>query len=114
MSYIKQGFTSGQTLKADHLNYIEDGIEAISSSAGDKVIILETTQHNSTSSIYYFYNGENLDGDFVLDCLLSGYQFIVKYDGCYYSMREWYTNGTTLYMVTNDYSLSPEFTITTA
>ena len=26
MSYIKQGFTSGQTLKADHLNYIEEGI----------------------------------------------------------------------------------------
>lgn len=26
MSYIKQNFVSGQTLKADHLNYIEDGI----------------------------------------------------------------------------------------
>lgn len=26
MNYQKLGFTSGQTLKADHLNYMEDGI----------------------------------------------------------------------------------------
>lgn len=28
MSYNKLGFTSGQTLKAEHLNHMEDGIEA--------------------------------------------------------------------------------------
>ena len=27
MTYIKQNFIKGQTLKADHLNTIEDGIE---------------------------------------------------------------------------------------
>ena len=31
MSYIKQNFTKGQTLKADHLNHIELGIEALDS-----------------------------------------------------------------------------------
>lgn len=30
MSYEKLGFTSGQTLKADHLNHIEDGFKNIS------------------------------------------------------------------------------------
>lgn len=29
MSYNKLGFTSGQTLKAEHLNHMEDGIEVI-------------------------------------------------------------------------------------
>lgn len=28
MSYTKQNFTDGQTLKASHLNHMEDGIEA--------------------------------------------------------------------------------------
>ena len=30
MSYIKQKFTKGQVLEADHLNYIEDGMETLS------------------------------------------------------------------------------------
>lgn len=30
MSYIKQRFTKGQVLEADHLNYIEDGMETLS------------------------------------------------------------------------------------
>jgi len=29
MGYIKQNFVSGQTLKADHLNHIEEGIASI-------------------------------------------------------------------------------------
>jgi hypothetical protein len=28
--YIKQNFTSGQVLKAEHLNHMEDGIENLS------------------------------------------------------------------------------------
>ena len=35
MSYEKQNFVSGQILKADHLNYMEDGIvAALASSSG--------------------------------------------------------------------------------
>lgn len=29
-NYIKQNFSSGQILKTDHLNHIEDGIETVS------------------------------------------------------------------------------------
>lgn len=36
MTYIKQGFSSGQILKADHLNHIEDGIANIIPSSSDK------------------------------------------------------------------------------
>lgn len=36
MSYEKLGFTSGQTLKAEHLNHMEDGI---ANAGGDIVIV---------------------------------------------------------------------------
>lgn len=39
MSYNKLGFTSGQTLKADHLNYMESGIEAIANNVQIKKIV---------------------------------------------------------------------------
>lgn len=29
MTYVKQNFRSGQTLKAEHLNHIEEGIKEI-------------------------------------------------------------------------------------
>ena len=35
MGYIKQNFVSGQTLRADHLNHIEDGIVSISEAGCD-------------------------------------------------------------------------------
>lgn len=38
MSYEKLGFTSGQTLKAEHLNHMEDGIEAVASGLSIKKI----------------------------------------------------------------------------
>ena len=38
MSYEKLGFTSGQTLKAEHLNHMEDGIEAASSGISIKKV----------------------------------------------------------------------------
>lgn len=31
MNYVKQNFTSGQTLTADQLNHIEDGIATLES-----------------------------------------------------------------------------------
>lgn len=39
MSYEKLGFTSGQTLKAEHLNHMEDGIEAIANNVQIKKIV---------------------------------------------------------------------------
>ena len=39
MSYTKQNFTSGQTLKAEHLNHMEDGIEAIANNVQIKKIV---------------------------------------------------------------------------
>lgn len=39
MSYEKLGFTSGQTLKAEHLNHMENGIEAIANNVQIKKIV---------------------------------------------------------------------------
>lgn len=39
MSYEKQNFVSGQKLKAEHLNHMEDGIEAIASGVTIKKIV---------------------------------------------------------------------------
>ena len=39
MSYEKLGFTSGQTLKAEHLNYMEEGIEAIANNVQIKKVV---------------------------------------------------------------------------
>lgn len=39
MSYNKLGFASGQTLKADHLNHMESGIEAIANNVQIKKIV---------------------------------------------------------------------------
>ena len=39
MSYNKLGFTSGQTLKAEHLNHMENGIEAIANNVQIKKIV---------------------------------------------------------------------------
>lgn len=41
MSYNKLGFTSGQTLKAEHLNHMEDGI----ANAGGGAFILRPTEN---------------------------------------------------------------------
>jgi hypothetical protein len=118
MSYVKQGFTSGQTLKAEHLNYIEDGIEAASSSGGgSKVIILEAAEAKYDPE-NYFYNGENVDGNFLLDCLLSGYQIVIKdvVGGEYLSVYNWHTanygDGSELYLKTDNGTFSPRFEIT--
>lgn len=111
MSYEKLGFEKGQVLKAEHLNHIEDGIANID----NKVIILETTNRYNNGNEYY-YNGENVDGEFVLDCLLSGYQFVVKYSGNYFSVYSWktdYNGKKMLYLSTRDGSLCPEFELPT-
>lgn len=39
MSYNKLGFTSGQTLKADHLNHMEEGI----ANAGGNIVVVEVS-----------------------------------------------------------------------
>lgn len=55
MSYEKQNFVSGQILKADHLNYMEDGIvAALASSSGlsdiEKSLILSLFKNSTYSS----------------------------------------------------------------
>lgn len=61
MSYIKQGFTKGQTLKADHLNYMESGIEAIANNVQikkavftDRQSVYEFLLENHSKTIYIF------------------------------------------------------------
>ena len=49
MSYIKQNFTDGQVLNAEHLNYIEEGISQLSEDLGnvDAAIDAILTMQNS-------------------------------------------------------------------
>lgn len=42
MSYTKQNFVSGQILKADHLNNMEDGIVAVAALSEEKVTLPQT------------------------------------------------------------------------
>lgn len=44
MSYEKQNFVDGQVLKAEHLNHIEAGIEAVEESVGEIVDIVSVEQ----------------------------------------------------------------------
>ena len=39
--YVKQNFTSGQILKAEHLNHMEDGIEQLSEGMAQNIIDIE-------------------------------------------------------------------------
>ena len=123
MNYEKLGFVSGQTLKAEHLNYIEDAIEALSESScssDNKVILLETVgSYDLTKN--FVYNGEVPDVNFLFDCLMSGYQVIVKDNGNnrYLSMINWtvsknYQTGVTSLKITtgNDNSYNPTYPIT--
>ena len=52
MSYNKLGFTSGQTLKAEHLNYMEDGI----ANAGGEVFTAIITERQSDDGCEYECN----------------------------------------------------------
>lgn len=61
MSYIKQGFTSGQTLKAEHLNHMEQGIKTIANNVQikkqvftDRQSVYEFLLENHSKTIYIF------------------------------------------------------------
>lgn len=118
MSYTKLGFTSGQVLKAEHLNHIEEGIEAACASSGsseNKVIIL-VAHNNQNDGSGYTYNDEYVDSNFILDCLLSGYQFIIQDSNGWYGMREWVKRewpDPVVQIYTSNTSASPEFYLNT-
>ena len=73
MSYIKQGFASGQTLKADHLNHMEEGIEAIANNVQIKKAVFTDRQ-----SVYEFLL-ENHEKTIYIGCQMTGYAFAVKF-----------------------------------
>lgn len=52
MAYEKQNFEEGQVQKAEHLNYIEDGIEAVETSLGTTKQELQTLASKVTTIIY--------------------------------------------------------------
>ena len=59
MSYTKQNFVKGQTLKADHMNHIEDGISTLSEEIVKSINgIKPDANGNITLPIY---NGEVAD-----------------------------------------------------
>lgn len=64
MSYKKQNFVSGQTLKAEHLNHMEDGIV----NAGGIIDVVKLpTEDISESSFYRLLTAEFIDGREILD-----------------------------------------------
>ena len=67
MSYNKLGFTSGQTLKAEHLNHMENGIEAIANNVQIKKVVFTDRQ-----SVYEFLL-ENYDKTIFIDAKMNGY-----------------------------------------
>ena len=73
MSYTKQGFTSGQTLKADHLNYMENGIEAIANNVQIKKVVFTDRQ-----SVYEFLL-ENHSKTIYIHAKMTGYSLGVKF-----------------------------------
>lgn len=73
MSYIKQNFTSGQTLKAEHLNHMEDGIEAIANNVQIKKAVFTDRQ-----SVYEFLL-ENHEKTIYIGCKMTGYPWRVKF-----------------------------------
>lgn len=66
MSYNKLGFTSGQTLKAEHLNYIEDGIANAGGADGIIDVVELPTENINKNAIYRLLTGAFvIDGDAV-------------------------------------------------
>jgi len=86
MGYIKQNFVSGQTLRADHLNHIEDGIVSISKAGCDWNLMDNKP----------FYDNTTADLMFELDVTLSRIQQI---EGSYYSGSA----STTFYLEDSPY-----------
>jgi hypothetical protein len=53
MSYEKLGFISGQTLKAEHLNHMEDGIANASDATSAIIDVLELPTENISENAFY-------------------------------------------------------------
>lgn len=67
MNYEKQNFIKGQILKAEHLNHMEDGIEAIASGVTIKKAVFTDRQ-----SVYEFLL-QNYDKIIYIGCQMNGY-----------------------------------------
>lgn len=73
MSYNKLGFTSGQTLKAEHLNHMESGIEAIANNVQVKKIVF-----TDRPSMYQWLS-DNYSKVIYCNVISSQYPWYVKY-----------------------------------
>lgn len=72
MSYTKQNFVSGQILKADHLNAMEDGIEANDAAVAALSEEIAKLQQSGGGSLSVDKNG---------DATISGSAFAVDENG---------------------------------
>lgn len=77
MSYEKLGFTSGQTLKAEHLNHMEDGIANAGGGANDRVRVMfdadSWTSDKTYEEIMQELNGRGAE---YLDIITKGYRAV--------------------------------------
>jgi hypothetical protein len=73
MSYNKLGFTSGQTLKAEHLNHMEEGIEAIANNVQIKKAVFVDRQ-----SVWNFLQ-QNHERTIFIGAKMTGYPFRIKF-----------------------------------
>ena len=95
MSYERLGFVSGQKLKAEHLNHMEDGIEAIANNVQIKKIVF-----TDRPSLWEFLL-ENHDKTIYIGCKMTGYpriKFIpqIESTGCGGMSDNWIIKGFTL------------------
>jgi hypothetical protein len=95
MSYEKLGFTSGQTLKAEHLNHMEEGI----ANAGGVTSWndLEDKPFGESSGEVVLFDGTAVDGDTlkIKSLLELGKEYIVVFDGVTYNLVAFDDDGFT-------------------
>lgn len=87
--YIKQNFTKGQTLKADHLNHMEDGIASVAERVNGLSGGAGTDwNENDPTSASYVQNRthwvEIIEGNAEFDGNLTGREFIQAADDLYF------------------------------
>ena len=93
MSYNKLGFTSGQTLKAEHLNHMEEGIANAGSTSWDNITDKPSYLPVMETSIAYILPETQLiadgDGQFRGTELVEGIEventYVVTYNGVEYT-----------------------------
>lgn len=91
MAYEKQNFTDGQTLTADHLNHMEEGIanavlytpqtlteDQKAQARANIGIVLEEDGDSSTADINYTYDGDNESDAHTWVTVSNGARYLVK------------------------------------